>query len=57
MNHLEDICGSIEVGKMADLTVIDRDIFAPAAGPVGNARALATFVEGEPVFEDPALGS
>jgi len=57
VNHLEDICGSIEVGKMADLTVIDRDIFAPAAGPVGNARALATFVEGEPVFEDPALGS
>jgi predicted amidohydrolase YtcJ len=57
VNHLDGIAGSIEVGKAADLTVIDRDIFALDAGPIGDARVLATFVEGGPVFEDPSLGS
>jgi predicted amidohydrolase YtcJ len=56
VNHLDDVVGSIEVGRAADLVVLDRDLFAPDAGPIGDARVLATFVEGEPVFEDPALG-
>jgi len=30
----------------ADLAVLDRDLFDPGAGPVGDARVLATFVEG-----------
>jgi len=30
----------------------DRDLFAQDAGPIGDGRVLATFVEGEPVFED-----
>ncbi|HTG40787.1 MAG TPA: amidohydrolase, partial [Methylomirabilota bacterium] len=28
VNHLDDVTGSIEVGKLADLVVIDRDLFA-----------------------------
>jgi predicted amidohydrolase YtcJ len=55
-NHLDDVTGSIEVGKLADLAVVDRDPFAPGAGPIGDARVLATFVGGQAVFEDPALG-
>jgi predicted amidohydrolase YtcJ len=51
VNHLDDVTGSIEVGKLADLAVIDRDLFAPDAGPIGDGRVLATFVEGQPVFE------
>jgi predicted amidohydrolase YtcJ len=56
VNHLDDETGTIEPGKLADLAVIDRDLFAPDAGPIGGAKVLATFVGGKPVFEDPALG-
>ena len=44
--------GSIEVGKLADLIVVDRDLFAPDAGPIGEARVLLTVVGGDAVFED-----
>jgi predicted amidohydrolase YtcJ len=56
VNHLDADTGSIETGKLADLAVIDRDLFAADAGPIGEGRVLATFVGGVPVFEDPALG-
>ncbi len=55
VNHLDDTTGSISVGKLADLIVVDRDLFDRGAGRIGEARVVATFVEGEPVFEDPAL--
>ena len=56
VNHLDVDTGTIEVGKLADLTVVDRDLFARDAGPIGDGRVLATFVGGAVVFEDPALG-
>ncbi len=56
VNHLDDETGTIATGKLADLAVVDRDLFAPDAGPIGDARVLATFVGGKAVFEDPALG-
>jgi len=56
VNHLDDETGTIATGKLADLAIVDRDLFAPDAGPIGDARVLATFVGGEAVFEDPALG-
>jgi predicted amidohydrolase YtcJ len=55
-NRLDATTGSIEPGKLADLAVLDRDLFDPAAGPVGDARVLATFVEGAVVHADKALG-
>jgi predicted amidohydrolase YtcJ len=55
VNHLDAEVGSLERGKLADLVVLDRDIFAPDAGPLGDARVVGTFVEGRPVFEDAAL--
>jgi predicted amidohydrolase YtcJ len=55
VNHLDET-GSLEVGKLADLAVLDRDLFDRGAGAIGEARVVATFVEGAPVFEDPALG-
>ena len=55
-NGLDTETGSIAVGKLADLALIDRDLFAPAAGPIGDARVLLTLVEGAAVFEDPELG-
>ena len=51
VNHIDDVTGSIEVGKYADLAVVDRDLFAHPVGEIADARVDATFVEGVPVYE------
>lgn len=53
VNHLDDVTGTIEVGKLADLVVLDRDPFAGPAEEIGATHALQTFVEGERVFAAP----
>ncbi|MFL5675314.1 MAG: amidohydrolase [Chloroflexota bacterium] len=55
INHLEDVVGSIEVGKTADLVVLDRDLFDRGAGHIGEARVLATFIDGVAVYSSPAF--
>jgi predicted amidohydrolase YtcJ len=52
VNHLDGETGTLEVGKLADLIVLDRDIDAPDAGPLGDARVIGTFVEGEAVHDE-----
>ena len=56
VNHLEHEIGSIEVGKAADLVVLDRDLFDRGAGAIGEARVVGTFIDGLAVHEDSALG-
>lgn len=56
VNHLDDVTGSIEAGKLADLIVLDRDPFAAPAAEIGDTRVLATYIEGEAVYRSPALG-
>jgi len=51
VNHAERETGSIEVGKLADLVVLDRDPFDRPANEIADARVELTFVEGEAVFE------
>jgi hypothetical protein len=53
--HRDDTTGSISIGKLADLAVVDRDVFDRGAGPIGEAQVVATFIEGVPVFDSPAL--
>lgn len=55
VNHLDET-GTLEVGKLADLAIIDRDLFDRGAGAIGEARVVGTLVGGEWVFEDAALG-
>ncbi|MGI9824120.1 amidohydrolase [Agromyces sp. Marseille-Q5079] len=50
VNHLDDVTGTIEVGKFADLVVLDRDPFAGPASEIGATRVLQTFVEGDCVY-------
>ena len=56
VNFLDDVTGSLEPGKLADLVVLDRDVLDPGAGSIADARVLLTLVEGEAVYADPALG-
>jgi predicted amidohydrolase YtcJ len=56
VNHLDEMTGSIQVGNKADLVVIDRDLFAPDAGRIGDAEVVLTLVEGEAVFAGPDVG-
>ena len=51
VNHLDDVAGSIEVGKYADLAVVDRDLFAHPVEEIANAQVDATFVQGAAVYE------
>jgi predicted amidohydrolase YtcJ len=55
VNHLDDVTGSIETGKLADLTVLDRDPFTHAASEIARTTVLATYVQGEAVYRAPAL--
>ena len=52
VNHLDQETGTLEAGKLADLVVLDRDIHAPDAGPLGDARVIGTFVEGAAVHDE-----
>jgi hypothetical protein len=49
VNHLDADTGTIEVGKLADLTILDRNLRSPDAGPIGDARVTATYVGGRRV--------
>jgi predicted amidohydrolase YtcJ len=55
VNHRDHDTGSIEPGKLADLVVLDRDIARMDPRTLGDARVVATLIEGVPVHEDPAL--
>lgn len=49
--YQEDVTGSIEVGKYADLVVLDRHLFSIPITEVGTVRVLQTWLEGELVFD------
>jgi predicted amidohydrolase YtcJ len=50
VNHDEREAGSIEVGKRADLAVLDRNLFEIEGGAVADAQVELTLVAGRRVF-------
>ena len=56
VNGIEKETGSIEVGKLADLIVLDRNLFGIPAKEISDTKVLLTLLGGQPVYgEIPAL--
>jgi predicted amidohydrolase YtcJ len=55
VNFQEDRTGSIEVGKLADLIVLDRNLFAIPPGQISDTKVLLTLFGGKPIFGDWSL--
>jgi hypothetical protein len=53
--HEDDRDGSLEVGKAADLVVLDRNLFKTGALSLHKARVLLTLLDGEPVYRAPGF--
>jgi hypothetical protein len=53
VNFQEDRTGSIEAGKLADLIVLDRNLFAIEPRQISESRVLLTLLGGKPVHGDP----
>lgn len=49
--HMEDEIGSIEVGKKADLVVLDRNIFEIDAYDIHRTEVVLTVMDGDIVYE------
>ncbi|HGY3897639.1 TPA: amidohydrolase [Klebsiella aerogenes] len=47
----ETVRGSIEIGKVADFQVLDRDIFSVAHDEIGDSEVLLTMVDGKIVYQ------
>jgi predicted amidohydrolase YtcJ len=51
--HAEDSIGTLEVGKFADLIVLDRNLTKIPAGELADVKVLSTIVGGKVVYTGP----
>ena len=54
-HRLDVETGILEPGRLADIVVLDRDVYDRGTGPIGDARVRLTMVEGEPVHDPDRL--
>lgn len=50
VNHQEATTGSLEVGKLADIVVLDKNLFAVNPVRISETKVLLTFMDGKLVF-------
>ena len=50
VNHQEQTTGSLEVGKLADIVVLDKNLFAVNPVRISETKVLLTFMDGKLVF-------
>jgi len=53
VNHQEQETGSIKVGKLADLIVLDQNLFNIEPQDISNTKVVLTLFGGEPVYGSP----
>ena len=53
--HQEKVTGSLEVGKLADLVVLNQNITKIPLDDISNTDVLLTLVGGETVWKDPSF--
>jgi hypothetical protein len=51
LTHEEKIKGTLEVGKLADFIIIDRDLLTCDAQQIPTTKVLYTFVGGRMVYK------
>lgn len=52
----DDVDGTIETGKSADLVVLDKNLFRIDAADIHTARVVLTLLNGRPTFRDKGSG-
>jgi predicted amidohydrolase YtcJ len=55
LSHDENVRGTITEGKLADLILLDKDLFKIPASEIHTAKVLLTFFEGREVYRDPSF--
>jgi predicted amidohydrolase YtcJ len=55
LDFSEKATGSIEVGKLADLVVLDRNLFEIAPSQISEAKVLMTLLEGTEIYRAPGF--
>ena len=53
--YLPGVTGTLTPGSLADLVVLDRDVFAVEPSEIKDVRSLATVVGGEAVYDAEGL--
>ena len=53
--HQEPTNGSLEVGKSADVIVLDQDLYTIPATEIHKVKVMMTIMDGKPVFRDKSL--
>jgi len=49
--HMEDEIGSLEVGKKADIVILDRNLFEVDPYEIHQTQVIMTVMDGEVVYE------
>ena len=48
--HQEDLTGSIEVGKAADLIILEKNLYTIPVDEISEVKVLQTMIEGKTVY-------